>query len=127
LLGDVSFAHDIGSLALARDVERPVVVVVVDNGGGRIFGELPIAARGELRDDFSRFFTTPPKLDLVAIARAFGADATDVSTRGAFVETLSQALRRPRLSVLVATVDAPDPSPRRALATRIREAVEASS
>lgn len=42
LLGDVSLRHDAGSLALARRAPR-LVIVLIDNGGGRIFDQLPAA------------------------------------------------------------------------------------
>jgi 2-succinyl-5-enolpyruvyl-6-hydroxy-3-cyclohexene-1-carboxylate synthase len=39
--GDIGFLHDIGGLAALRDVETPVRIVVIDNGGGGIFHFLP--------------------------------------------------------------------------------------
>ena len=35
VLGDVSFAHDVGGLLLARGVGVPLAIVVIDNDGGR--------------------------------------------------------------------------------------------
>lgn len=71
ILGDVSFAHDVGSLVTARAAKHPLVILVIDNAGGRIFGGLPIAksASAELMD---RFFVTAPAIDPAAIASAFG-------------------------------------------------------
>ncbi len=43
VLGDISFLHDLGSLMLVRHSEVPVIVIVVNNGGGRIFERLPVA------------------------------------------------------------------------------------
>ncbi|RMH38954.1 MAG: 2-succinyl-5-enolpyruvyl-6-hydroxy-3-cyclohexene-1-carboxylic-acid synthase [Deltaproteobacteria bacterium] len=86
LVGDVSFAHDIGGLAAARDVRTPLAIVVLDNGGGRIFDELPVAA-AVAPDDLSRWWTTPPRVDLAAAARAFGvpyAPMDDASLAAAF-------------------------------------------
>jgi 2-succinyl-5-enolpyruvyl-6-hydroxy-3-cyclohexene-1-carboxylate synthase len=37
LIGDVSFLHDTNGLQLASEVAGPLVIVVVNNGGGRIF------------------------------------------------------------------------------------------
>jgi len=77
ILGDVSFAHDVGSLALLRRAAAPVTVVVIDNRGGRIFEALPVgAAIGP--DDLARLWLTPQDLDVVAIARGFGLDARTV-------------------------------------------------
>ena len=76
VLGDVSFAHDVGALACARGL--PLAIVVVDNGGGRIFDQLPVAGCDLPGDAFERLWRTPPALDPVAAARAFGIDAAVV-------------------------------------------------
>jgi 2-succinyl-5-enolpyruvyl-6-hydroxy-3-cyclohexene-1-carboxylate synthase len=70
ILGDVSFAHDLGGLAVARDAGAPLTIVVLDNGGGRIFERLPIA--DALGDDQFQAWLTPPRLDVSAAAAAFG-------------------------------------------------------
>lgn len=123
LLGDVSLAHDLGSLVYARAVPRPVVIVVLDNGGGRIFGELPIADRVELSATFERFFTTPTGLDFAAIAAALGLAAAPVASRGELDRALADALRVPRTTVVVAHVATAQPSPRRVLAERLAAAL----
>ncbi|MBF0364901.1 MAG: 2-succinyl-5-enolpyruvyl-6-hydroxy-3-cyclohexene-1-carboxylic-acid synthase [Oligoflexia bacterium] len=43
ILGDLSFIYDLNSLYLLRDLPHPLVIVVINNGGGEIFKELPIA------------------------------------------------------------------------------------
>lgn len=72
LLGDVSALHDVGGLALARDATTPLAIVVIDNGGGRIFERLPLAATGVARDDAWQAWLTPPRVDFEALARGFG-------------------------------------------------------
>ena len=77
LIGDVSLAHDIGALGLLRDLPAPLTVVVLNNGGGRIFERLPIAESlaGEDTPDGRRSldaWLTPPALDFSAAARTFG-------------------------------------------------------
>ena len=42
IVGDVTFLHDLGSLLLARDLEVPLVVLVLNDDGGRIFEQLPV-------------------------------------------------------------------------------------
>lgn len=53
VLGDVSALHDLGSLALARDL--PLRIVIVHDDGGRIFEGLPISDAID-RADFERHF-----------------------------------------------------------------------
>ena len=74
VLGDVAFAHDVGSLALVG-TDTPVTVVVIDNGGGGIFSFLPQAAAdlSSAGDDaFEALFTTPPAVDISAACAAAG-------------------------------------------------------
>lgn len=71
LVGDVSLAHDIGGLAQVRDLPTPLTVVVLNNGGGRIFERLPITETLESEEDFDPWLT-PPGVDFSAAAAAFG-------------------------------------------------------
>lgn len=87
LLGDVSFGHDVGSLAVAADLGRPLAIVALDNGGGRIFDELPYA--GALSDGERELFITPSRIDIAAIAAAYGLAAVAVDGPG----DLSAAVR----------------------------------
>jgi 2-succinyl-5-enolpyruvyl-6-hydroxy-3-cyclohexene-1-carboxylate synthase len=43
VIGDVSFLHDLNSLALLKEVNNQLIIVLVNNGGGGIFTLLPIA------------------------------------------------------------------------------------
>jgi 2-succinyl-5-enolpyruvyl-6-hydroxy-3-cyclohexene-1-carboxylate synthase len=72
LLGDVSLAHDVGGLVLAREAKRALVVVVLDNGGGRIFDQLPWGQAASATAAERDFWLTPPRLDLLALAQGYG-------------------------------------------------------
>ena len=72
VLGDVSFAHDVGGLLLARGVSVPLAIVVIDNAGGRIFDTLPLGDAGTASDAELAFWRTPPGLALDALARGYG-------------------------------------------------------
>ncbi|MFN7965444.1 MAG: 2-succinyl-5-enolpyruvyl-6-hydroxy-3-cyclohexene-1-carboxylic-acid synthase [Acidobacteriota bacterium] len=91
LIGDVAFLHDLGSLATARAHAERLTIVVLDNDGGRIFDQLPIAARPELDTVFERFFRTPPQLDVALACEAFGVACARVAT----LEALQRALAEP--------------------------------
>ena len=71
LVGDGAFLHDLGSVAAAAGLGAELTVVVLDNGGGAIFGMLPIAEAPGV--DFDRLFTVPHGLDLAAAASGLGA------------------------------------------------------
>jgi 2-succinyl-5-enolpyruvyl-6-hydroxy-3-cyclohexene-1-carboxylate synthase len=95
LLGDVSLEHDLGGLAAARLVRTPLALVVIDNGGGRIFEQLPVAKLWESEPKHAELWLTPPRLAFEHAASLFGlryaapADASSLSTE------LAQALSQP--------------------------------
>ena len=110
LVGDLTFLHDVGSLATARALGVDLSIVVLDNGGGAIFEMLPYlrslresgaeAAYAQARE----LFVTPHEQDLVAVAGGFGVTAEHVRP-GDMVEALGRARSRPGISVLVARTD----------------------
>ncbi len=80
LLGDVAMLHDLTGLALLARARTPLVAVVVQNGGGRIFEQLPVAKRIDAAT-FERCFATPERVDLAHAAAAFGVRFERVGTR----------------------------------------------
>ncbi|MDX2087231.1 MAG: 2-succinyl-5-enolpyruvyl-6-hydroxy-3-cyclohexene-1-carboxylic-acid synthase [Kofleriaceae bacterium] len=105
LLGDVSFAHDVGGLLAARRATAPLAVVVLDNRGGQIFSGLPVA-RAHLGAAFERHFSTAPELDPSAVATAFGARALTAASPAAVGSAVASALATPGLTVIHAPVSA---------------------
>jgi 2-succinyl-5-enolpyruvyl-6-hydroxy-3-cyclohexene-1-carboxylate synthase len=85
LLGDVSFAHDLGGLAAARLAGAPLAIVVIDNGGGRIFEQLPVARAPGGAELLERFFLTAPAIDVAAAAAAFGLPCVKTDQPGGAV------------------------------------------
>jgi 2-succinyl-5-enolpyruvyl-6-hydroxy-3-cyclohexene-1-carboxylate synthase len=92
LIGDLSLCHDVGGLPLADGLKRPILVV--NNGGGRIFDYLP--QRG--LPGFEALWRTPVDVDLGDLARAFGLVHRPVEDADALAKTLTQVLPidRPR-------------------------------
>ena len=105
LLGDVSFLHDVGGLAVAREAQGPFVIVVIDNGGGRIFEQLPIFERLQQTDAVSRFWLTPPNVDLCHAAALFGYRYVRISEPAAIGPALARASSQLGVSVLHLLVD----------------------
>jgi 2-succinyl-5-enolpyruvyl-6-hydroxy-3-cyclohexene-1-carboxylate synthase len=85
LLGDVTFAHDVASLATLRSVSTPFLGIVVNNGGGAIFDGLAIAAAGAT---YEEFVFTPPRLNIRAACEAWGLE----HSLGTTIEELESAL-----------------------------------
>jgi 2-succinyl-5-enolpyruvyl-6-hydroxy-3-cyclohexene-1-carboxylate synthase len=110
LLGDVAALHDIGSLWAADPARthgpafaHPVVIVVLNNGGGRIFEQLPIARQST---DHLRFWTSPHGLDLEPAARLYGTAYARVRSRAELVSALGAAYTRPIVTLVEVEVDA---------------------
>lgn len=69
LVGDLTCLHDLGGLLHLGQLRPDLTVVVVDNGGGGIFGVLPIAQH---QGAFERCFLTPQHFDLKALCAGCG-------------------------------------------------------
>ena len=105
LLGDVSFMHDIGGLAVAREARGPLAIVVIDNGGGRIFEQLPIFTQLQAHADASRFWLTPPNADLAHAAALYGYRYARVSDNAEIAVAMHNATTVPGVSVVHIVVD----------------------
>lgn len=128
LLGDVSLAHDLGSLAIARDVRAPLAIVAIDNGGGRIFDELPVAEDVSLGAARERLFTTPPRIDWASAAKAFGveyAHAKDgTAVAKAVAKAIASAMARRGATLVVADCPPAGLTPRSRLHAEVRASLE---
>lgn len=72
LIGDITAAHDVGSLAIdSHDGELNLQVIIANDGGGTIFETLEIA---NTIDDqaFDRLFRTRQNIDFWHLAEAYG-------------------------------------------------------
>lgn len=122
LIGDVSFLHDTNGLQLASRVAGPLVIVVVNNGGGRIFEQLPLAQNGKAT--WLSYFTTPHDADLASAASLYGCEFQSVDTVTRLRQALEVAYGRSGCTVVEAVV--PPQSARdqsRALIGRVERAL----
>ena len=98
LVGDLTALHDLTGLLVGPEEPRPELdVIVVDDGGGRIFSGLEhVAAPPAL---LRRFFTTPHGADIAAVAAGLGADARSLEA-----DELPAALAEPAQGLRVLVV-----------------------
>lgn len=68
LVGDLTFLHDLNSLAQLRQSEYPIVLLVINNQGGGIFSFLPVAQR---KDIVEEFFVASHPYNFAAAAELF--------------------------------------------------------
>lgn len=119
VIGDVAFAHDVGALGLASRARGPLVYVVLDNAGGRLFDQLPIA----MSDVDMELFTTPPCLDLRAVCAAFDVAFAQAASVGELGAALRCALATEGTTVIRVVVP---PAGAAAQLRAIRRSLEAS-
>lgn len=86
--GDLGLLHDIGGLASLRDVDTPVRIVVIDNGGGGIFHFLPQEAAMP-GDEFESLLGTPRGVDAAKAAALFDLPHRRVESLGELPEALA--------------------------------------
>jgi 2-succinyl-5-enolpyruvyl-6-hydroxy-3-cyclohexene-1-carboxylate synthase len=104
LIGDVTFLHDVSGLALANEADSPLALVVLDNGGGRIFETLPVARVLAAHPERAKFWLTPHTRDFRHAAALYDVPyhrAEDSETLRAAVE---RAIERPGCTLIHALV-----------------------
>ncbi len=99
LLGDLTLAHDAGALLAAHG--RDLTIIVLNNGGGGIFGYLPQASLAE----YEKLWLTPQHLDFAALAQAYGIGYTHPATPDEFEKTLGIALASGRTNLIEVHLD----------------------
>jgi 2-succinyl-5-enolpyruvyl-6-hydroxy-3-cyclohexene-1-carboxylate synthase len=104
LTGDLALLHDVGALATLRRLDLPLVIVVLDNGGGGIFSFLPVA-RAAPRETFETLFHTPHGVRFGPVAEGFGIRHQRVTSAGALSSALEQALARGGPCVIEVPID----------------------
>ncbi|KAK4430131.1 protein PHYLLO, chloroplastic [Sesamum alatum] len=82
VIGDVSFLHDTNGLALLsqRTRRKPMVIVVVNNHGGAIFSQLPVANTLD-RSILDQFFYTSHNVSIRNLCLAHGVKHIQVQTK----------------------------------------------
>jgi 2-succinyl-5-enolpyruvyl-6-hydroxy-3-cyclohexene-1-carboxylate synthase len=107
--GDLALLHDSNGWLWHRQLAGRLLVVLIDNGGGGIFEQLPIrssTAHGQpgLEDpdalDFERLFAMPQAVDPVALAAAHGVPSRVLAGWDGLEAALAWGLEQP-LALLV--------------------------
>lgn len=98
LVGDVSMFHDLNALGTAAQLDQPITIVVVHNDGGGIFHFLP-QNDPALMDPatFETYLATPHGTDFLAVAKALGLAAHDVTDGDQLAELIAAPPPGPRL------------------------------
>lgn len=101
VIGDISFLHDLNSLVMLRQSLVPVIIVVVNNGGGRIFERLPIRDFPEIMEPW---MTTPHTMDFRNLAVQFDLPYAKVAKPDQFAEAYGRVRATGHSAILEITL-----------------------
>ena len=102
--GDLALLHDANGWLWRPQLQGRLTVLVIDNGGGGIFEQLPIRIEPAELLDFDRLFAMPQPVDPLALAQAHGVPARLIASPAALPGDLAWALAQP-FSLLVVRTD----------------------
>lgn len=102
VLGDLAFLHDLNSLASLHRLEYPVILCVINNGGGGIFSFLPVAKRKEA---FEEMIATSHTLTFASAAELFQIPWYHPDSPSELGALLHQVKKHPRSCLIEITTD----------------------
>ncbi len=115
--GDLALLHDSAGWLWHGRLRGRLTVLLIDNGGGGIFEQLPIRCQsGELLD-FERLFAMPQSHDPLALAAVHGVPGRRVAEAGQLAEALAWALQQPMALLRLVTDRRADAALRQRLRT----------
>ena len=91
ITGDMAFYYDITSLLTAEKYKLPLLVILINNNGGSIFGMLPVASYGK---KFKDYFVNPHHLNFGTIVKSFSADYHLIRSRDELKKSMASAFKR---------------------------------
>ena len=96
IIGDIACLHDIGAFLQLSPKKIPLLVCVINNGGGGIFSFLPIAKEEQI---FEEYFATEHQIAITPITQAMGVPTTTINNMQEWKHALQQFFREPQFSV----------------------------
>lgn len=97
MIGDIAFLHDTNGLLLSAQVDRPLVIIVLNNGGGTIFRMLPVH---QIKEKYTTYFETPQRTKIAALCRAHNIDHTLISKPEQIIPTFDKLIERKGVHVM---------------------------
>jgi 2-succinyl-5-enolpyruvyl-6-hydroxy-3-cyclohexene-1-carboxylate synthase len=117
LCGDLALLHDSNGWLWRQQLRGRLTVLLIDNGGGGIFEQLPIRCPEAERLDFERLFAMPQGVDPLALAAAHGVPGRQVRWAAELEPALAWALEQPVALLRLVTDRRADAALRRRLRT----------
>ncbi len=123
--GDLALLHDANGWLWARQLRGRLTVVLIDNGGGGIFEQLPIRTQPPERMDFERLFAMPQNVDQLALAAVHGVPGRRLQRAADLPGDLAWALQQPFALLELRTRRQDDAALRQRLRQAVSEAAAA--
>ncbi|MCT0207949.1 2-succinyl-5-enolpyruvyl-6-hydroxy-3-cyclohexene-1-carboxylic-acid synthase [Synechococcus sp. CS-1332] len=101
--GDLALLHDANGWLWRSQLRGRLTVVLIDNGGGGIFEQLPIRTEPAAAMDFERLFAMPQAVDPLALAAVHGVPGRRVANLEALESDLAWARQQPMALLMIST------------------------
>ncbi|MBS0604045.1 MAG: 2-succinyl-5-enolpyruvyl-6-hydroxy-3-cyclohexene-1-carboxylic-acid synthase [Verrucomicrobia bacterium] len=102
VLGDLSLLHDLTSLNYLAKVDHPIILCIVNNGGGGIFSFLPVSKRKEA---FEEFIAASHELSFAPAAELFGIPYFHPESPAELGDLLFQQKKQPHSCLIEITTN----------------------
>ena len=119
--GDLALQHDSNGWLLRSQLQGRLLVVLIDNGGGGIFEQLPIRPSDSGALDVDRLFAMPQEVDPCGLAAAHGVPSRQVLRHGELKDALTWGLAQPMALLRLVCDRKADAARRRQLRTMAAE------
>ena len=102
ITGDMAFYYDLNALLTAKKYKIPLVVILINNNGGGIFGMLPVSKYGRI---YKEYFVCPHNLDFSTIIKGYGGKHRLIRSWKDLTLSLRKALDEKQFTVLEIRTD----------------------
>ncbi len=102
LIGDMAFLHDLNTLALLKEKNIPVTIILLNNGGGGIFHFLPI---GTKKRECSEYWIQKHERQFDKFVQAFDIPYFKIETKKQYEELISSSAESRGLCIVEVQTD----------------------
>lgn len=100
--GDLSFYHDSNCLHSLMKYNIPLTIILINNGGGAIFGMLPI---GKEKNIFKDYFFTPLSIDFSNLVKVYNGNYSSVKSYNQLRAELEKSIDGKSFSIIEIKTD----------------------
>lgn len=102
ITGDLSFFHDTNGLHTIFKYKIPLTIILINNGGGAIFGMLPIVKE---KKNFEEYFLTSLNLDFSKLIKTYNGNYFSIKSFKTLKAKLNESISNKSFSLLEIKTD----------------------